>query len=78
MIFIFLHWHSVRLRRQHLVLDQNVAVGSAVADGVLLAVGEQELAVDPVPWAGDQGDVPSPVDGAALQLKLVISLSSKQ
>ena len=48
-----------------------MAVGSAVADGVLLAVGEQELAVDLVPGAGDQGDVPSPVDGAALELNII-------
>ena len=48
--------------------DQDVAVLAAVADGVLLAVGEQELAVDPVPGAGDQGHVPRAVDGAALQL----------
>ena len=62
---------SATSRRLHSVLDQNVAVGSAVADGVLLAVGEQELAVDLVPGAGDQGDVPSPVDGAALELKFI-------
>ena len=53
----------------HSVLDQNVAVGAAVADGVLLPVGEEELAVDLVPGAGDQRHVPSPVDGATLELK---------
>ena len=55
--------------RSHSVLsDQNVAVLAAVADGVLFAVGEQELAVNPVPGAGDQGHVPRAVDGAAFQL----------
>ena len=55
-----------------------MAVGPAVADGVLLSVGEEELAVDPVSGAGDQGDVPSPVDGAALQLKLFDNSKSNQ
>ena len=61
MAFILSHSYSV-------LSDQDVAVIAAVADGVLLPVGEQELAVDPVPGAGDQGNVPGAVDGAALQL----------
>ena len=65
--FVFLHWHS-SLGTLSVLADQNVAVRAAVADGVLLPVGEQELAVDPVPGAGDQGNVPRTVDGAALQL----------